>query len=384
MRIIGMISGTSADGIDAALVELDGAPPSLKIKLIKHITYDYDPALQAEIFACFRPETGTVDRLTRLNTALGEAFAQAALTVIKAADTTPDQVDLIGSHGQTIWYDAPANGTDGAVLTLGEPAIIAARTGITTISHFRENDLAVGGYGAPLVSYMDWLLFRHPSLTRATQNIGGIGNVTYLPPLTSAASPLTFDTGPGNMLMDYCTSRATDGAQGFDRDGLIAAKGKVNEAWLTELMQEPYLHQAPPKATGRELFGAQLGVTLWDKGISLGMSGADIVATMTAFTAESIAAAYRDFLPTSVDEVYVAGGGAKNPTLMRMLQDRTERITTVKPHDDLGVPSTAKECMLFALLAYETWHNRTGALPALTKARQAAVLGSITYGRLTK
>src|SRR5688572_12773571 len=137
MRIIGMISGTSADGIDAALVELDGAPPALKIKLIKHITYDYDPALQTEIFACFRPETSGVDRLTRLNAALGEAFAQAALAVIKAADTTPDQVDLIGSHGQTIWYDAPANGNDGAVLTLGEPAIIAARTGITTISHFR-------------------------------------------------------------------------------------------------------------------------------------------------------------------------------------------------------------------------------------------------------
>jgi anhydro-N-acetylmuramic acid kinase len=385
MRVIGMISGTSADGIDAALVEIEGAPPAIQVRLVKHMTVSFAPALRDELLACFRPETSSVDRLSRLNTALGSAFADAAQTMIAATGHTSEQIDLIGSHGQTLWYDPPVkeNGTTklGTLLTLGEPAIIVERTGVTTISHFRENDLAAGGFGAPLVSYLDWLLFRDPIQTRATQNIGGIGNVTYLPPLNTDEPPITFDTGPGNMLIDYCAGRASDGKLSYDRDGIMAAQGVVNREWLAELMAHPYLQAAPPKATGRELFGAQMGVLLWEQGVTLGMKPVDIVATVTAFTAESIATAYRKWLPRPVDALYVAGGGSKNPTLVGMLRARVGSRTQVKDHSELGIPGDAKESVLFALLAYETWHHRPGALPVLTGASRGTVMGRVTFGR---
>jgi anhydro-N-acetylmuramic acid kinase len=381
MLIIGLMSGTSADGIDLAVVDITGAPPSIALKLVKHIQVDYAPELRAEIFACFRPESSGVDRLSRLNVALGEAYAAAVLTLIDAAALKPDDIDLISSHGQTVWYDAPTTDSPGTVLTLGEAAIIAERTGVTTINHLRSRDLAAGGRGAPLVSFLDWLLFRHPTHGRAIQNIGGIGNVTALPPFTLETEPFAFDTGPGNMIMDYCASRATNGTRQFDRDGLIGASGHVHEGLLVELLLEPYLHQPPPKTTGRELFGVQFGVTVWDRGVALGLSPADIVATATAFTAESIAAAYRAWIPWPVVELYVAGGGALNPTLMTMLQTRMPR-TQVRPHDDLGIPAAAKESILFALLGYETWHGRPGSLPAFTGAAHPVILGSVTPGRL--
>lgn len=383
MRVVGLMSGTSADAIDTALVELSGAPPHITARIIHHITVDYPPDLQEEIFACFRPETGSVDRLCRLNAALGEAYAGAILRLIAEAGLTPGVVDLIGSHGQAIWYEPPQPGTPGSVLTLGEPAVIAERTGITTVGHFRARDLAAGGRGAPLVSYLDWMLFRHPTRTRAIQNIGGIGNVTALPPLNAPDTmlPITFDTGPGNMIMDYCTQRATDGVQRYDEGGRIAASGRANPDLLFELLAHPYLHQPPPKTTGREVFGVQLGETIWARGQALGLSGPDMVATVTAFTAESILAAYRDWIPYRIDEVYIAGGGSLNPTLCAMIQAGMGSAP-VQGHDALGLPGTAKECVLFALLAYETWHGRPGMLPTLTGATRPVLLGAITPGRL--
>jgi len=380
MLIVGLISGTSADGMDAALVRINGAPPTLDVRLIKHITTDYSPALREAIFAGFRPESSSVDRLSRLNRDLGLAAAEAVQRVVSDAGYTLDQIDLVGSHGQTLWYDAPAAGELGTLLTLGEPAIIAERTGITTISHFRENDMAAGGRGAPLVSYMDWLLFRHATKTRATQNIGGIGNVTALPPINSNDAPVAFDTGPGNMIIDFCAALATNNAQTYDVDGKIAAAGRVQPDYLFEMLAHPYLHQTPPKTTGRELFGVQLGAAIWNRGRLLNISPEDIVATVTAFTAESIASAYRDFLPWPVDEVYVAGGGSKNPTLMNMIRARLDSRTQLFDHAVLGIPSVAKESVLFAMLAYETWHRRVGALPAFTGASRPAILGRITYG----
>ncbi len=381
MLVIGLMSGTSADGIDLAVVDISGAPPSIALKLIKHIQVDYEPELGAEIFACFRPESSGVDRLSRLNVALGEAYAAAVLTLIAGAHLKPDDIDLVSSHGQTLWYDSPTNTIPGNVLTLGEGAVIAERTGITTISQLRSRDLAAGGRGAPLVSYLDWLLFRHSTNGRAIQNIGGIGNVTALPPFNLDQAPFAFDTGPGNMIMDYCTSRMSNGGQSFDRDGRIAASGTVHDPLLAALMQEPYLRLPPPKTTGRELFGMQFGTVVWDRGQALGLTGADIVATATAFTAESIAVAYRTWIPWPVIELYVAGGGALNPTLLTMLQARLPN-TQVKTHDALGIPAAAKESILFALLGYETWHGRPGSLPAFTGARHPAILGSISPGRL--
>lgn len=374
MIVVGLMSGTSADGTDAAVVELWGAAPALGWKLLKHVQVPHPADLRAEIFAAFRPETGTVDRLCRLNFRLGRAFAGAALAAIAAAGLRPDQVDLIGSHGQTVWHIP--TGPEASTLQLGEPAVIAELTGITTISNFRPRDMAAGGQGAPLVPYLDRLLFAHPTLVRAVQNIGGIANVTYL----AGDMTMAFDTGPGNMLMDDAAARATAGAWTYDRDGTLAAQGRVDEALLAELMAEPYLKQPPPKTTGRELFGAQFGGRVWARAEAAGLTPCDIVATLTAFTARSIAQAYRDFFPRPADEVIVSGGGSRNPTLMAMLR-RELPAARVVTSDEMGLPADAKEAVAFAVLAYETWHGRPGNLPAATGARRPVVLGSITPGQ---
>jgi anhydro-N-acetylmuramic acid kinase len=374
MLIVGMMSGTSADGIDAALVEITGAPPRLQVRVIAHRTLPHRDDLRVQIFTAFRPETSNASRINTLNVALGETFAEAALELINSAGMQPEQIGLIASHGQVIWYEPPG------VLTLADPAVIAERTGITTISHFRERDLAAGGRGAPLVSYLDWLLFRHPTLNRALQNIGGIGNMTALPALNNDAAPLTFDTGAGNMIIDYCVQQATDGAQGYDTNGNIAAGGQIYAPLLDELMQTPYIRQAPPKTTGRELFGVQFAETVWNRGKDYGLDNAAIIATATAFTAESIAHSVQNFIPFPIHELYIAGGGAFNRTLRRMIAERLPGLH-VGTHDELGIRPAEKECVLFAVLGYETWHGRPGTLPVFTGATRATVLGSITPGR---
>ena len=379
MLVIGLISGTSADGIDAAVVELNGEPPSLEWKLVKHITLPHPTELREKIFAAFRPETSSVDRLCRLNVAIGEAFASATLAVIDAANLKPADVALIGSHGQTVWHEPPTQEQQGATLQIGEAAVITERTGITTVSNFRARDVAAGGHGAPLVSFLDGLFFRRATKMRAIQNIGGIGNVTFLPPLSSTQEAIAFDTGPGNLLIDYCTTRTSNGSLTFDRDGVLAARGQVNHSWVDELMTHPYFRLSPPKTTGREMFGNQLGVELWKRGESLEMNSEDIVATVTAFTAESIARAYRDFLPAPIDEIYLAGGGAKNPTLVQMIRARVAP-TQVYQHTDLGLAPEAKEAVAFAVMAYETIHGRPGNLPSCTGAQHPVIMGDITPG----
>jgi len=396
MLVIGLMSGTSADGTDAALVRLAVAPPTLTWEVVSHTHVPHPPALRDAIFAAFRPETGAVDRLCRLNFDLGRAFGDAALQAIAAAGLTPAQIDLIGSHGQTVWHIPPStvstdltDSTEGATLQLGEPAVIAEMTGIPVVSNFRARDMAAGGHGAPLVAYVDALLLPHPTLTRAAQNIGGIANVTYLPcstdstdltdnsSVSSVESVEAFDTGPGNMLIDDAVYRATDGALTYDRDGALAARGRVDDALLQALLREPYLHQPPPKTTGRELFGSQFGARVWEQGLARGLAPEDMVATLTAFTAASIAQAYRDFLPAMPDEVIVSGGGARNLTLMAMLRAHLPGIR-VLPSDALGLGVEAKEAVAFAVLAYETWYGRPGNLPAATGARRPVILGTIT------
>jgi len=378
MLVIGLMSGTSADGIDAALVRIEGEPPNLDWGLVAHTLTEYPSHVRDAVFKAFRPETGTVDLLCRLNFDLGHAFADAALRVIEAAGLKPEDVDLIGSHGQTLWHIPEGEGA--STLQMGEAAVIAERTGITTINNFRTRDMAAGGQGAPVVSFLDKLLLSHPTKHRAAQNIGGIANLTYLPPQGSSERYIAFDTGPANMLMDDAISRITDREKKYDKDGALAAQGKVDRELLEKWLEEPYYKEKPPKTTGRELFGTQYGETLLQQAKEHGLSDADYLATLAALTAESIAYSCQEHLPVQLDELIVSGGGARNPTLMRMLAEAM-RPTRVLTSDELGLPGEQKECIAFAVMAYETWHNRPSNLPAATGATHPVVLGSITPGR---
>jgi anhydro-N-acetylmuramic acid kinase len=412
MIVIGLMSGTSADGIDAAVIRLEGSPPSLTWEVLGHSHRSYSPELRAEIFACFHPESGSVDRLCRLNFALGQAFGAAALDAAREAGITMEDIDLIGSHGQTLWHEPPTTSM-GSTLQLGEPAMIAEITGVPVVSNFRTRDMAVGGQGAPLVPLADWLLLSHPTLIRAVQNIGGIANVTFLPrssathlpdlPSKSRAvsgrrkcrgssqreteldglrgsnsSVVAFDTGPGNMLIDEAARLATEGEWNYDHDGKLASQGQVDQSLLAEWLAEPFFQQKPPRTTGRELFGTQRAAEYWGQAIQRGLSPTDIVATVTALTARSIEHAYRTFLPAYPEEVIISGGGARNRTLMAMLVDCL-RPARVRTSDEDGLGIEAKEAIAFAVLAYEAWHKRPGNIPAATGASRAVVLGSITF-----
>jgi anhydro-N-acetylmuramic acid kinase len=371
--VIGLMSGTSVDGIDAALVRIQGGGPDVRIKTEHFAAYPFDPEVRAAIFTLFRPETADVTKVCQMNFVLGEVFARAALRLMSEAGVTPDQVDLIGSHGQTIWHEAEpvsvAGITGRSTLQIGEAAVIAERTGVVTVADFRVADIAAGGHGAPLVPYLDYCLLRDGRRNRATQNIGGIGNVTYLPAGCSAEQIRAFDTGPGNVIIDaLCTEFF---GRPYDKDGEIAASGRVDEALLADLMAHPYFAQLPPKTTGRELFGVQFARQLYGKA-----APADLVATATAFTARSIADQYRRFLGP-VDDLFVGGGGSRNPVLMRMLAEALPgtRVTT---HEAVGIDSDAKEAIAFALLANDAVLGLPTNISGATGGRPA-VLGKISF-----
>ncbi len=381
MKILGMMSGTSADGIDTAILEIYGVIPQIEWKVLFHHHVSYPDALREEIFACFRPESSAVDRICRLNFALGKAYGEAALETIQAAGLTKDDIQLIGNHGQTLWH-IPANLPGASTLQIGEPAVIAEITGLPVVSNFRTADMAAGGHGAPLVSFADVCLFSSAKKVRAAQNIGGIGNVTWIPKIgDDSHPPIAFDTGPGNMLMDDAIERISGGQEHFDRDGQLAASGQADPDFLAELLAHPYFHMLPPKTTGREEFGKQYGAKLYEEKKKRGLSDADYLATLTALTAQSIARAYREFLPTFPDEVIIHGGGALNPTLMTMLRDALAPAE-ISTTERFGMPAEAKEATAFALMAYQTWRRQAGNIPSATGARHPAIMGSITLAPL--
>ncbi len=372
-----MMSGTSGDGIDTAVTELFGIPPKLEWKLIHHEHIPFDPDLREEIFACFRPETGTVDRICRLNFALSEAYAAAALQTISSAGMKPGDIDLIGNHGQTLWH-IPAGEPYASTLQIGDPALIAERTGIPVISNFRTADMAAGGNGAPLVPFADKVLLGSSDKVRAAQNIGGIGNVTWLPKTGDKTHQIiAFDTGPGNMLIDRTAEFISGGKLTYDADGRLAAKGKADEELLEELLRHPYYTKRPPKTTGREAFGTQYCAEIREMAAQRGINDCDLIATLTMLTARTISNSYRRFLPEFPDEVIVSGGGAENPTLMKMLRE-TLAPAKVFRSDDFGIPSEAKEALAFALIAYETFYCRPGNIPSATGAAHPVIMGSLT------
>ena len=382
--IVGIMSGTSADGVDAALVRVRGSGDSLTWRLLRHETLLYSVKVRDLILRCSEPGSGDTASLCRLNVLLGELFARAVTNVANRAGLDPLSIDLIGSHGQTVQnLPAPVTITGITVrssLQIGEPAVIAERTGITTVANFRARDLAAGGQGSPLVSYVDFLLFHNRSRGRLVISIGGVASLTAIPANTPRDGVLGFDTGPGNMVIDALVSHMTGGREAFDHGGRYGRRGKVSEELLARLLDHPYLLAPPPKACGREEFGRPfLERILKENGA---LPPHDLIATVTRFTAESIAFACRRYvMPHNVyEEAIVSGGGARNTCLMEQLRAAIPELS-IKESDEYGLPAAAKEAVAFALLANEAIHGSPGNLPSVTGAGHPAILGTIALGR---
>lgn len=375
--MVGLMSGTSADGVDAVVASISRAS-RLRAVVVAHYHRKFSPGLRRRILNV--STQGSVEEICELNFELGHLFGSAALEVICRAKLKPKQISAVASHGQTIHHLPDARFP--STLQIGEPAVIAAKTGILTIGDFRVADMAVGGLGAPLVAYADWALLTHSRRPRIVQNIGGIANLTFLPANADCRNVFAFDTGPGNMVIDGVINEFTRGKLAFDRNGDKAARGKVSQAWLLELMRHPFLSRFPPKTTGREEFGVAFVKKAISRAKQLRISAEDVVATVTEFTCESICQAYRRFVFPKLNgnerkflQIIVGGGGAKNPVLMKSLKQKTG--CEVLTHEDFGIDNKAKEALAFAILGYETMQGRPSNVPGATGAARPAVLGKI-------
>ena len=382
MKVVGLMSGTSADGVDAVLVEIVRRGPSLKLATLAFAGLSYPQSLQQRIVDLSLH--GLVDDICHLNGYLGELFAKAALRVIRKAKLRPEQIDLIGSHGQTVHHLPQGRREQGiglvrSTLQIAEPAVIAERTGITTIANFRPRDMAAGGEGAPLAPYAHAVAFGHARRGRLVVNIGGISNVTYLPPGGGLADIRAFDTGPGNMVSDAVVRHATKGADGYDQGGRLAARGKVHRRLLDELMAHPFLARRPPKSTGREDFGLPCVKTLLAKQRRLRLPVEDILATCAVWTAQAIGTARR-WVPGDIEEVIVGGGGVYNRAMMGAL-GQVFAPASVSTFDDHGWSSKAFEATAFALMAHDAFHGRCTNVPQVTGARHPVLLGAVVPGR---
>jgi len=385
--VVGLMSGTSVDGIDAAVVQIRGIPgESPQVKLIAFENKAYPAAIREEIFGLFDPVQATVDKVGKMNVLLGELFAEATLSVIASAGLTPSDIAVIGSHGQTIYHAPDMERMHGFdvhyTVQIGEGSIIAARTGIPCVSDFRPADMAVGGQGAPLVPFTEYLLYRELHRTLLLQNIGGIGNVTVIPAGCGPEQVYAFDTGPGNMLIDGVVERLYSGQLTMDIGGAIARTGSIDEGLLHLLQQEGYYALPLPKSTGRERFGSSYIDTLLRYAEVHGISSENIVATVTKLTAWSIGDAYRRYIRVRhpADVLLVGGGGSYNPVLMDFLRQEMEPMgVQVMSQEQVGLSSDAKEAVAFAILADYTMARHPNNLPAVTGAKRSVVMGKISY-----
>ncbi len=375
MRVAGIMSGTSLDGIDVAIVDIAGRG----IQPVAFRAAPYPEKVRNAILGVSNTTT-TTGEIARLHVLLGELYAAAVQETCKLRRVPLRSIGLVGCHGQTIYHQGepvPFLGNSvAATLQIGEAAVIAERLGVPVVSDFRPRDMAAGGKGAPLVPFVDYLLFRHPKRGRVALNIGGIANLTAIPPNARSNQVIAFDTGPGNMVMDALAAEFTGGRRRFDRDGRIAAKGCVDRVLLDRLLARSYYRQRPPKSAGREQYGAEFIAELKKSGLPL----RDLIATSTALTAAAIAIGIERFVKPlmSIDDLIAAGGGVWNRTLMAYLQAFLPGIR-ISRTDDYGIDPDGKEAVAFALLAYQTYRHRPSNLPSATGARHPVVLGKITY-----
>jgi len=383
--VLGLMSGTSADGIDVALVRIPPGPASSRrARLENFATLNFPRDIRAAVLRLAEGAPTTTRELSQLNVRLGQVFARSALAACRKFRVSPRRIALIGSHGQTVYHQGiPSRylgARTGSTLQIGEPAVIAAETGITTVADFRPADMAVGGQGAPLVPWVDYLLYHDPRRGRAALNIGGIANLSVIPRAARSDQVFAFDTGPGNMVADGLVRYFSRGRLAYDRDAQMARGGRLFPALLDKLLADPYFRLRPPKTAGREQYGAACVQRILDWGRRHRARPEDLVRTATLLTALSIVDAFhRWVLPrVPIQQIIVSGGGARNPLMMAQLAAALPRIELVTS-DAFGVPGDAKEAFGFALLANETMHGRAASLPGATGAARPAILGKVCY-----
>ena len=374
MLAVGIMSGTSLDGVDCALISIEGFSTNTKVKAIDFISVDMPKDIKEKIKICCDDTKSSVSLICSLNFELGKLFGESVLKLFEKAKINPRDVDFIASHGQTIYHiPHDINGLSKSTLQIGDASVIAEITGVKVVSNFRERDMAVGGTGAPLVPYVDYILFSEKGKNIALNNIGGISNVTVLPSSGQSEDVYAFDTGAGNMIIDEVCNILFDVA--YDKNGDIARKGTINQEMLEYMLDSNYLKKAPPKATGREDFGEVYTKNLLEKYHNIDKY--DLVTTVTAFTAKSITKAYKDFIKEPLDRIIFCGGGAYNKTLIGMIKEELQNVFIL---EDFNMSSDAKEAIQFAVLGNECINNQFANLPKVTGASKQVVLGRITNG----
>jgi anhydro-N-acetylmuramic acid kinase len=381
--LVGLMTGTSIDGVEAALVSIRGVPPRLAWKLRAHLSSGLDPALAAGIRAAAEGVPMTAGDFAAIDAALGEVYAAATLELLADAGVAPAEVTAIGLHGQTIFHRGPrdplSGGAGGLTWQIGSASVLTERTGIRVVHDFRSADVAAGGEGAPLVPYVDYLLFRSEHVARCLLNLGGIANLTAMPAQAEPEQLIAFDTGPANMLLDLIVQRFSGGALSYDEDGRRAIGGEPDAVLLSESLADPFFDLEPPRSTGRERFGAAFLEPWFEAAERRGLSEADLLVTAAMLSASAVAQAIEDFVQPKIPlgAIYASGGGTQNPVLMAALDAALDPIE-LHVLEELGLAASAKEAVAFAVLAYETLHHRSGNLPVVTGASRPLVLGSVT------
>jgi len=382
-NVIGLMSGTSVDGVDAALVNIDELDDGISVKIIDFISLPYQKEFKDKIFKAANLEKSTVQDIAELNIELADKFVEAVFELLKDSLYSIRDIDLIASHGQTIYHNVEDKNNI-STLQVGAGAVIAQKTNITAVCNFRMRDLAAGGEGAPLIPYVDHLLYTSQEKNRVLQNIGGIANFTYLPAGSDFEDIRGSDNGPGNMMIDYAVKILTAGEFDYDQDGKMAAQGEIDQELLGQMMEHPFIKREAPKSSGRSDFGESYVRKIIELAQQKNMVKNDIIATITAFTAEAVVDSYQRFLDSEIDEVIISGGGSYNKFLVAKIKELSQQNISDKIRvltlDDLAQSSEAKEAAAFAVLGYQTLKGRKNNVPAATGAKESVILGDIVPG----